>query len=88
MDDMEGMLAENTRATMDSTAKVERVHEIVVMGESVFRAFEATARFAARMWVWLGPIVRAFTVIAAAATAAKAAWVALRGGTPPQPPTH
>ncbi|HEX7687333.1 MAG TPA: hypothetical protein VF453_06490 [Burkholderiaceae bacterium] len=91
MDGMEASLAANTAETAKTAASVAQalpmighIHEIVETAQSFFRGLAKVSAFFARMWLWLGPVVRAVSVLAGAATAVKVAYITFRGGNPPR----
>jgi hypothetical protein len=95
MDDMEASLSVNTAETARTAQAlaaalpmIGHIHEIVETAQSFFRGLARVSAFFARMWLWLGPVVRAISVLAGAATAVKVAYLTLRGGNPPPPRSH
>jgi hypothetical protein len=95
MDDMESALATNTAETTKTATALAQalplighIHEIVETAQSFFRGLAKVSAFFARMWVWLGPLMRAVSVLAGAATAVKLAYITYRGGNPPPPRSH
>jgi hypothetical protein len=95
MDDMESALAINTAETAKTATALAQalpmighIHEIVETAQSFFRGLGKVSAFFARIWLWLGPVMRAVSVLAGAATAVKVAYITFRGGNPPPPRSH
>lgn len=85
MDGMEMLIDDNTqvtRATWDNTAEIR---EIVIMGRSFFSGLGKFARWCAKVWLVLRPVIQACTVLAGAYVAVRGAiWAATHGGSPPK----